>query len=62
MTRRELTRLANKEADVVSEDWRAAVQEITGQIHHHRYLGQFLQQLTSLQNQAKYIQAEPCDT
>ena len=48
-----LTRLANEEADVVPEDWSLAVQEITSQIDHHRYLGQLLQQLPCLQNQQK---------
>ena len=54
-----LTRLANEKADVVPEDWSLAVQEITSQIDHHRYLSQLLQQLPCLQNQRKQAKIQP---
>jgi len=43
-----LTRLADKEADVISEDGCIAVKKITGQVYHHRQLCQLFKQLSSL--------------
>lgn len=37
-----LTRLADEEANVISEDGRVAVKEVTGQFHHDGQLCQLL--------------------
>ena len=44
----ELTRLADKEADIVSEDGRVAIEEIAGHVNHHRQFSQFFKKLPSL--------------
>lgn len=45
------TRLADKETNIISEDWSVPVQKVTGQLHHHRQLGQFFEHLASLKPQ-----------
>lgn len=50
------TWLADKEADVVSEDRSVPVQEVAGQLHHDRQLGQLLQDLTGLGKQQSSAQ------
>lgn len=43
-----LTWLTDEKADIISEDWRVSIQEITGQLHHYRKFSQFFQYLTCL--------------
>jgi len=43
-----LTRLANEEADVISENRCIAIEKITGQVYHHWQLCQLFKQLSSL--------------
>lgn len=42
------TWLTDEEANVVSEDWGVAVQEVAGQLHHDGQFCQFLQELSGL--------------
>jgi hypothetical protein len=41
-----LARLRHKEADVVAEDGRVAVEEVAGQLDHHGQLGELFEELT----------------
>lgn len=50
------TWLADKEADIVSEHRSVPVQEVTGQLHHDRQLGQLLQHLAGLGKQQSTAQ------
>lgn len=50
------TWLADKEADVIAEHGSVPVQEVTGQLHHDRKLGQLLQYLAGLGEQQSTAQ------
>lgn len=40
-----ITRLRDKEADIVAEDGRVPIQKVRGQVHHDGQLGELLEQL-----------------